>query len=312
MRLWSSPSAELAGQGLLQHVAGQPALGVAHRALAHQLQRHHGRGLLQDQALEVAEPARVAHGHQPRVRRAATARGHRQRQRAPGQVGMVGRELGRLRRIALGRSRARAHGRAQRLHRGLGDGPAERALGHDVAARVEHQHGAADRRRQRAHQLVEPALLEHQPLQALVDGDPALEHLVLLVHQPRERLLGDGDERQLVRHLEDREAQRAGLVDQRLGNRVVLEPGAEAHAGQVVVAEPARELALALRARELQPGGQDQLAARQPRRGVGQLGDVDPAHGRLGGLRAARELQTHLVDEGAEREHRAVRCPVAA
>ena len=246
------------------------------------------------------------------LRRPAPARGHRQRQRAPGQVRVVGRELGRLGGRPRPSPSASAHAPARSaLDRGLGDRPAERALGHDLAARVQHQHRASDRRRQRARHLAEPPLLQHQPLQALVGGDPALEHLVLLVHQPPERLLGDGDERQLVRHLEHREAQRAGLVHQRLGDRVVLEAGAEAHAGQVVVAEPARELALALGAGELQPGGQDQLAARQPRRGVVQLADVHPADRRLGGLRAAHQLQTHLVHEGPEREHRAVRCPAA-
>ena len=76
-----------AGERLGQHVAGQAPLGVAHRALAHQLERDHGHGLLQDQPLEVAEPAGVARGHQPGLRarrarawpRAARASGRRSR-----------------------------------------------------------------------------------------------------------------------------------------------------------------------------------------------------------------------------------------
>ena len=88
--------------------------------------------------------------------------------------------------------------------------------GDRLAAGREHAHRAAGRRGQRAHHLVEPALLEHEPLEPLVDRDAALEHLVLLVHQPRERLLGDRDERQLVGHLEHREAERGRLLDERV------------------------------------------------------------------------------------------------
>ena len=85
-----------AGERLGEHVAGQPPLGVAHRALAHQLERHHGHRLLQDQPLEVAQAAGVARGDQPRLRRAAPARGDGQHERAPGELGMVGHELARL------------------------------------------------------------------------------------------------------------------------------------------------------------------------------------------------------------------------
>ena len=57
-----------------QHVARQPAFGIAHRSLAHQLERHDGGGLLQDQPLEVAQPAHVAGGYEPRLE-AARPRG---------------------------------------------------------------------------------------------------------------------------------------------------------------------------------------------------------------------------------------------
>ena len=74
------------GERLGEHVAGEPALGVAHRALAHQLERHDGHGLLEDQPLEVAEAAGVARRHEPGLRRAAAAQRDRQHERAAGDV----------------------------------------------------------------------------------------------------------------------------------------------------------------------------------------------------------------------------------
>ena len=121
-------SAAALAERLGQHVAGQPPLGVAHRALAHQLERHDRGGLLEDQPLEVAQPAGVARGHQPGLGRPAAAAGHRQRQRAPGQVGVVGHELRRRRPRVRPRLRARAPARPRRARRPPGSGAAEGAL----------------------------------------------------------------------------------------------------------------------------------------------------------------------------------------
>ena len=89
---------EPAGERLREHVAGEPALGVAHRALAHQLECHDRHGLLEDQPLEVTEAACVARGHEPRLRRAAAPQRDRQHQRAAGDLRVVGCELGVVRR----------------------------------------------------------------------------------------------------------------------------------------------------------------------------------------------------------------------
>ena len=135
----------------------------------------------------------------------------------------------------------------------------------------EHVDRAAGGRRQRAHQLVEPALLEHEPLEPLVDRDAALQDLVLLVHEARERLLGDRDERQLVGHLEHREAQPARLLHERGRQLGVLEPGPEAEPGEVAARKQPHELALALGAVELDARRQQKLPARQPGRRVEEL-----------------------------------------
>ena len=80
--------------------------------------------------------------------------------------------------------------------------------GLELAAAVEDERGAADERGDRGDDRVEPALAEHDPLEALLGGDRAAQQRVLLVDEPRERPLGDRDERRVVRHLEEREAAR--------------------------------------------------------------------------------------------------------
>src|SRR5262245_30917544 len=83
------------------------------------------------------------------------------------------------------------------LRRRLGDLAADGLRRERVAAARGHADRPPGGCRQRAHDLVEPALLEHEPLEPLVDRDPPLEHLVLLVHEPGERLLRQRDEGQL-------------------------------------------------------------------------------------------------------------------
>ena len=98
-----------------------------------------------------------------------------------------------------------------------------------------------------------------------MDRDAALEHLVPLVHEPRERRLCEGDERQLVRHLEDREGEPASLVDHARRDARMLEADPEAETGEMAAGQQPNELSLALFVVELDAGGEQQLAAREPR-----------------------------------------------
>jgi len=120
----------------------------------------------------------------------------------------------------------------------------EGARGEQLAVAVEHQHRAADGGCDRRRQLVDAPFLEHQPLESPLHRDASLQDLVLLIDQPRERLLGEGDERHRVGHLEEREVMLLGFVDERLGQLAVVKPGAEPEAGQVVVRQPSHEGAL--------------------------------------------------------------------
>jgi hypothetical protein len=136
-----------------------------------------------------------------------------------------------------------------------------------------------------------------------VDRDAALEHLVLLVHELREGLLRERYERELVWHLEHREAALAGLLHERGRQLLVVEARAEAKSRQMVPGQQAHELALALVRVELDAGGQQELTARQPGRRVGKLGDVYPADRRVGARVARRELEPHLGHEPSYGEH---------
>ena len=71
----------------------------------------------------------------------------------------------------------------------------------------------------------------------------------------------------LVGDLEDREVALGRRLEQRRGHLRMTETGAEAEAGEVVVGEQGDELALALGRVELHAGGEQQLAAGQPRVG---------------------------------------------
>ena len=228
--------------------------------------------------------------HRQHQRAAGDAPGGRARTRAPSAPAAVAS----ARRAGAPR---RAPARAPRS----GSCAPERACEAIVSpAAREHAHGAAGRGGERAHHLVEPALLEHQPLEPLVDRDAALEHLVLLVHEPRERLLGDRDERQLVGHLEHREAE---LVAPPSTQR---RRAASRGRSPVPKPSPARWWPASSRTNsrwrssrvELDAGRQQQLAARQPRRRVGQLRDVHPAHRRVRAVLARRELEPHLGRRG--------------
>src|SRR5439155_21856264 len=112
------------------------------------------------------------------------------------------------------------------------------------------------------------------------------------------------DERHLVRHLEQRDAPLFRLVDDRLRQVLVLEPRSEPKPGDIVVGEQGHEAALPSGPIELDPGRQEQLAARQPRRWILELGDVDPADGALGVIGPGGQLETAGGYEAAYRQHR--------
>ena len=192
---------------------------------------------------------------------------------------------------------------ADRFHRLGGELAAEAAPGEPLAAAAEDRHRAADRGGDRRHDLLQAALFEDQSLEPALHGDAPLQHLVLLVDEAGEGLLGDRDERGRVGHLEEREVPFLRLLDQRFRQLVVVEAGAEAEAGEVVVGEQADEGALFGRGAERDPGGQHQLATGEPRGRVLQLGDVDPAHRRLAGLGAGSELEVELVEQALDGEH---------
>jgi hypothetical protein len=178
-------------------------------------------------------------------------------------------------------------------------------MGEHLAAGVEDDGAAADRRSDLPRNLVQAPALEHQPLEALVDGDPAGENVVLLIHQAAEGRLGDRDERRLVGDLEDREVGRVRLRQDRLRNLGVVEAGPEAEAGDSRFGEQTDELPLPVRRVEPDPGGQQELAALQPRRRVEQLGDVDPADLALRrAVAPGGDLEAELGGEALDGQHR--------
>ena len=154
---------------------------------AQQLQRDDGDGLVQDDAVELRQAAGVLDGDQPRLRQPGRlGAGDRQRQRPRRQLGVRGDEAARL-----GAARALTQLGADGGQRVVGQLAPEDVQRLRLAAAVEDHDRAADQRRERRGDRVEAALGEHDPLQALLDGDRALQQRVLLVDQPRERLLGD-------------------------------------------------------------------------------------------------------------------------
>jgi hypothetical protein len=158
--------------------------------------------------------------------------------------------------VRRARSRSSAPERVQRLR---------------LAAAVEDDRRAADQRRQRGCDRVQPALAEHDALQALLHRDRSLQQRVLLVDQAGERLLGHRDERRVVRDLDQREVALGGGLNQRLGHLLVAEADAEAEAREAVVGQPRDVAALLVGRRQRQPGGEQQLTTGEPRGRVREL-----------------------------------------
>ena len=186
-----------------EHVAGQAPLGRVGDAAAQQLERDDRRALVQREAVDLGQAAGVLDRRDPGLRRAAAARPATGSTSArPARSPVVGRE--RLGVPARARRRASAPIAAICVVARAGGGTSGRPAASPRA--VEDERGPADQPGERADDPVEAALGEHDALQALLRGDRPAQQRVLLVDQPRERLLGDRDERQLVRDLEQREA----------------------------------------------------------------------------------------------------------
>ena len=175
--------------------------------------------------------------------------------------------------------------------------PAVGGLAEHHAVEVEEDRRAADQGRERREDGLEALLFEHDLGELLVHREAALQKRVLLVDDLRGHRLGDGDERHVVRHLEQRETVLLGDLDERRRHLVEAEAGAEAEPGEVVVDEQLELLDLpVLRADEAVAGGEEELAALEPLGRVGDLGDVHPAHRVAGGLGAGQQSEVQVGD----------------
>ena len=260
------PAAQLLGleavaERVGEQVAGEPALGLAHDPLAHQLEPDDDRGLARDQPLEVAERRAVADHGQPGDRRAARA-------------GRARARTARARRAprSAGRERRPAAPSPERATISAASAAVASAVGAAVAAdggraRGRSRRGPARRRRSplavAAMISLEAVALDHQPLEPLVDLGAALEHVELLVDEPRGGALGDRDERHLVGDLEQRQLVLAGRLDDRLRHPLVVEADAEAEPGEALVGEQLDVAALLRRRRR--GCSRWSAAARRPR-----------------------------------------------
>ena len=170
-------------------------------------------------------------------------------------------------------------------------------LAEHEAVKVEQHGRAADQRRERRDDELQALFFEHDLGELLVHGERALQERVLLVHDLRGDGLGDGDERDVVGHLEQRKVVLFGQRDHGLGHRLEAEADAEAEAREVGVDQALQhgEL-LGLAVDEREPGGEQQLAALEPAGGVGHLGDVHPAHRVADRLLARAELEVETGD----------------
>ena len=135
----------------------------------------------------------------------------------------------------------------------------------------------------------------------------ALEARELRVREPRRDRLRQRDERHLVRDGDEREVEPLRLVGERGRRLGPAEADAEREPGEAVAREAAH--VLAMRPRQLadaESRRDQQLASLEPRRRVGELGDVDPADRVVGAGRARSELQPEArqVRDVTDGQHR--------
>ena len=195
--------AEVAAERLGEDVAGEPALGLADRALAHQLERDDHRRLPREQPLEIADLAAA-----PGERRASDPRGPRRRS-APGRRAPPGERSLRRRRTARRREQRERSATASPRSADAAAFEIPRSGGWRVSSRPWSSSSSAAPPTDSAIAWITSA----RPRSARTSRSScawtsiaALEHVELLVDEPLERLLGDRDERHLVGDLEDAEA----------------------------------------------------------------------------------------------------------
>src|ERR1700733_2917561 len=140
----------------------------------------------------------------------------------------------------------------------------------------QYRHLLADPERSQSRLQVLRIQVPRQQLRQLIPHRRPLQQLIALIQPPRKRPLGDRYERQLVWHLKQRERTLLGRRHQRRRPPFVSEARAKAQPRDLVVGQAVDQLALGLRAAQLDARRQQQLAAFQPRRRVLQLGAVNP------------------------------------
>ena len=186
------------------------------------------------------------------------------------------------------------------------DAPSCVPLHQNASALVHQCEAAPEMARHDGQQALGAATVRHCLREPFVYLEGLCDELELLARQVAEDGLRDGDERHLVRHLEDREALAVGLLDERRRHRLVAEAEPEAQPGQPVTGEPADVGALLGRVgADPEPGRQEELAAFEPRRRVGELRGVEPADvvREARGARRDPETQGRKRDDVLDGEH---------
>ena len=161
---------------------------------------------------------------------------------------------------------------------------------------VEHRR-TADQGGERRDDELQAFFFEDDLGELLVDRQRALQERVLFVDDLRGDGLGDGDEGDVVGHLEQRKVVLFGQRHHGRGHGLEAKAHAEAEAREVGVDQALQHgelFGLAVDQRE--PRGEQQFAALEPAGGVGHLGDVHPAHRIADRLLARAELEVETGD----------------
>ena len=280
---------EIAGDELVEEVPGKAFLGLGDGLLLDQLESRDGDHVMQDDAVVVGELAAVLDDgekgadavrghHRIDLHGAAPAVGHLDREVLPrgALVGDLLPEVG----DQLG-----------------GDAPPMGGLAeHDPVEVVEHRR-TADQGGERRDDELQAFLFEDDLGELLVDRERALQKRVLFVDDLRGDGLGDGDERDVVGHLEQRKVVLSASATMAVGHGLEAEAHAEAEAREIGVDQALQHGELfGLAVDEREPRREQQLAALEPAGGVGHLGDVHPAHRVADRLLARAELEVETGD----------------